>query len=68
MRAHMKEGDLSSYPIGPLPAPVLTAIETLVRLVDKLAGQQIAYDLSVGGQERRVDLRQSVSEGRLIEL
>lgn len=35
--AHMKAGDLSMYPLQPLPVPALKAIEALVRLVDSLA-------------------------------
>lgn len=66
--AHMKSGDLSSYPVNELPSSVLSAIETLIRLVDSFAGNPQGYLLKVGSQEKRVDLRASVIEGRRVEV
>jgi hypothetical protein len=66
--AHMKTGDLSTYPLDALPIVVLSAIETLVLLVDALVGQSTSYSLKVGSQEKQVDLRASVSAGARVEV
>jgi hypothetical protein len=54
---HMKAGDVSGYPVAPLPSEVLSAVGALVRLVDNLSQAVVSYSLRVGGQERLVDLR-----------
>ena len=64
--AHMKSGDLSSYPIEPLQNEVRQAISVLVNLVDVMAGERVNYRFKVGSQERAIDLKASVMEGKKV--
>jgi hypothetical protein len=64
--AHMKVGELSSYPLNPLNLETVLCIDILVNLFDEFSGQPVEYTCSVGSQERPVNLRQSVMVGKRV--
>ncbi len=64
--AHMKPGDMSSYPFEPLQNEVWEAISALVNLVDAMTGKQVNYKFKVGSQEKLIDLRASVMKGKRV--
>jgi hypothetical protein len=66
--AHMKPGEISSYPLEPLDNCVVAAIEALIPLIDEFFGGVVEYRMSPGKQERSVDLRASVAVGKKVEV
>ncbi|MCS2609672.1 hypothetical protein [Halomonas dongshanensis] len=64
--AHMKPGVLSSYEPQYLPAEVLRAAESLINLLDITRGKSISYKYKVGSMEPVIDLRESLTAGKLV--
>ena len=61
--AHMKVGEVSSYPISPLTHETLRCVEVIVNLFDDISNRKVGYFYKVGSQEKAIDLRQSVMQG-----
>ncbi|MBS97433.1 MAG: hypothetical protein CMI01_01975 [Oceanospirillaceae bacterium] len=66
--AHMKVGELSSYPISPLTNEAVQCIKALVNLFDEFSGEIVQYTLKVGSQEKPLNLRLSVIKGARVTL
>lgn len=64
--AHMKPGTLSSYEPRDLPTEALRATESLINLIDIARGQPLSYSYRVGSMEAVIDLRTSLSSGKMV--
>ncbi|MEL5666297.1 hypothetical protein [Serratia ureilytica] len=64
--AHMKPGICSNYGYTAIPAQVIKAAESLVRLIDVAKEQQQTYTYRVGSMEAEIDLRASLVAGKMV--
>lgn len=66
--AHMKEGTLSEYPIEQLPKSAAESTSAVVNFISSINRKNPTYTLSVGSNERNIDLIRSLSSGETVYL